>query len=147
MKVAREYWVPRDGRMVRMSADHLDSIAIKNRHLRYRANGVASLTWYAKARPETCERCGASGALNGHHNDYAKIRDVEWLCHHCHMERHAELRVQVCEALGGMVVERRQRIPGDPNMGACQRCNEQGHRSNRCPLACATEAINRGEVE
>ena len=40
-------------------------------------------------RPGCCEDCGRMCKPHGHHNDYAKPLDVEWLCRDCHWRRHA----------------------------------------------------------
>ena len=42
-------------------------------------------------RPQKCERCGVATKLHGHHEDYSKPLDVNWLCYCCHGERHREL--------------------------------------------------------
>lgn len=42
-------------------------------------------------KPKRCEGCGrltASRRLHGHHTDYAKKLEVEWLCKDCHESRH-----------------------------------------------------------
>jgi hypothetical protein len=38
-------------------------------------------------KPEICSKCGLpdrSNKIAGHHNDYEKPLEVEWLCNHCH---------------------------------------------------------------
>jgi hypothetical protein len=39
-------------------------------------------------KPKICENCGADGRIHGHHVDYSKIFEVEWLCHACHVKAH-----------------------------------------------------------
>jgi hypothetical protein len=40
-------------------------------------------------KPRACGACGTPGRVQGHHTDYAKPLDVEWLCAKCHRARHA----------------------------------------------------------
>ena len=36
-------------------------------------------------KPERCERCGSTDhQIEGHHADYDRLLDVEWLCTPCH---------------------------------------------------------------
>lgn len=39
---------------------------------------------------EVCEQITPSRLLHGHHEDYSKPLDIEWLCHKCHRARHAD---------------------------------------------------------
>lgn len=42
-------------------------------------------------KPDTCSQCGGDGdgrPIHGHHADYSKPLDVEWLCFRCHAMRH-----------------------------------------------------------
>lgn len=41
-------------------------------------------------KPSNCQECGATGKIHGHHEDYAKPLEVEWLCPQCHTNRHKE---------------------------------------------------------
>lgn len=41
------------------------------------------------ARPDACSRCGRVGKVHGHHADYSKPMEVEWLCPICHRREHA----------------------------------------------------------
>jgi hypothetical protein len=40
-------------------------------------------------KPLMCQRCGAETKLEGHHKDYSKPLDVEWLCEICHTKEHS----------------------------------------------------------
>jgi ribosomal protein S27AE len=39
-------------------------------------------------KPEICSRCGDGGIIDGHHADYSKPLEVEWLCRACHTLEH-----------------------------------------------------------
>lgn len=40
-------------------------------------------------KPEACEECNrVVDKLNGHHKDYSKPFDAEWLCEICHSAKH-----------------------------------------------------------
>lgn len=43
-------------------------------------------------KPILCSGCGKTKKLTGHHNDYSKPLDVEWLCYECHGMKTVETR-------------------------------------------------------
>jgi len=43
-------------------------------------------------RPEVCSKCGASGTIVGHHDDYDRPLEVVWLCLQCDRQLHADLK-------------------------------------------------------
>jgi len=50
-------------------------------------------------RPDKCSRCGSTkGIMNGHHGDYSKPLETEWLCDECHG---IERRLGVALQMGG----------------------------------------------
>lgn len=42
-------------------------------------------------KPYKCEVCDKRRTLHGHHDDYSKPLDVDWLCAQCHNGRHENL--------------------------------------------------------
>lgn len=47
------------------------------------------------ARPNYCEACRKVGPVHGHHEDYSKPLEVEWLCVACHRAIHTYLKEAV----------------------------------------------------
>jgi hypothetical protein len=58
-----------------------------------RANGLINMRLRRGHlfKPSACTQCGKARRLDGHHEDYAKPADIEWLCRSCHMKRHYEI--------------------------------------------------------
>lgn len=43
-------------------------------------------------RPDTCSKCGKSGYIVAHHDDYGRPLEIVWLCLSCDRQLHADLR-------------------------------------------------------
>lgn len=43
-------------------------------------------------RPEICSRCGESGTIVAHHDDYQRRLEIQWLCLRCDRQLHADLK-------------------------------------------------------
>ncbi|AEM62927.1 endonuclease [Vibrio phage phiVC8] len=41
-------------------------------------------------KADQCNRCLETEGLHGHHHDYDKPLDVEWLCVNCHLQEHGQ---------------------------------------------------------
>lgn len=39
-------------------------------------------------KPERCQECKSKDNIHGHHEDYSKPYEVDWLCSRCHGKRH-----------------------------------------------------------
>jgi hypothetical protein len=79
---------------------------IRERNKRYpekaRARGFLTQMVYQGRiqKPERCEDCGKlteKHKLHGHHEDYSKPLDVDWLCDPCHRRRH-QLEAQAADS-------------------------------------------------
>jgi hypothetical protein len=56
-----------------------------------------------QTKPPGCESCDEevdSRELHGHHHDYSKPLEVEWLCRSCHLKAHEKERVAVLQKEG-----------------------------------------------
>lgn len=79
------------GLSAKKNSKHSDEESIKR-------NGARTILNRAVAdgkvqKPTHCEDCGRSAKIiEGHHSDYSKPLDVNWLCKACHTRTHRDLR-------------------------------------------------------
>ena len=77
---------------LRFRLRHPERIRIKNREYgrnnREKRRAKQSVKYALRSgrlvRPDTCSRCGTPCKPHGHHDDYSKRLEVEWLCAVCH---------------------------------------------------------------
>lgn len=80
-------------------AEHRDKVLLAHRNYaqKYKNRFVATSAVYmaiktGKLVRGPCEACGATESVHGHHDDYSKPLDVNWLCEECHPSLHKWLR-------------------------------------------------------
>jgi hypothetical protein len=43
-------------------------------------------------RPDRCGVCSILCVPDGHHEDYSKPLEVDWMCHQCHIDFHMSIK-------------------------------------------------------
>jgi|SRR5215211_3557918 len=76
----RERWLSRPERIVFKVSYPRAELARSRLRAKVRSGEIV--------KPECCQQCGEETQLQGHHHDYTKPSDVEWLCSRCHASRH-----------------------------------------------------------
>ncbi len=83
-------WYKQNGR--NRSADYSEAICEWRQEHPDRVKAISILNHAFRAgkvsRPSSCVSCGRITRLSGHHIDYNKPLEVEWLCSSCHKLRH-----------------------------------------------------------
>lgn len=86
----REYDRNRPNKKERQSLPKLQKYRAENPE-KYKAHLAVSnaLKTGRLVKSSSCEDCGKSGMIHGHHDDYTKPLEVRWLCVRCHSLFHA----------------------------------------------------------
>lgn len=71
-------------------ARHLKSSASARRRVEAARRVFQAVQNGTLERPDRCARCNAEGGVEGHHADYSKPLEVEWLCKRCHLAEHGK---------------------------------------------------------
>lgn len=80
--------------------------------------------------PEVCSRCGGGGQIDGHHTDYARPFDIEWLCRGCHNCEHRRVKWL-----------RARKVRPVISMQACGHCNGTGEVATPRPLTATQREV------
>src|SRR3990167_6447292 len=80
-------------------------------------------------KPASCESCGGTALIEGHHEDYSQPLVVQWICRRCHKKAHHSLcpkghqydslnaqGSRVCRECGRQRWHRRQAARFDPSL-------------------------------
>jgi hypothetical protein len=81
----REYYATEHGRQVTRRWQERNPVKRRVAYLFKQALERGQLV-----RPSACEWCGEKRKTEGHHPDYAKPLEVEWLCRKCHKAWHRQ---------------------------------------------------------
>lgn len=82
-------------------------------------------------KPDRCESCPGGVRVVGHHKDYRKPLDLDWLCDSCHLKRHRPFIIPYCENCGRAVMHEKFCVPSSKYQ--CGLCLRTGHNRIRCP--------------
>ena len=68
----------------------LRAIRLKKQPIKWRAYSIVrdALRDGRLIRPTICSECGNGPPIEGHHHNYNKPLDVNWLCRPCHRNKH-----------------------------------------------------------
>jgi len=88
---SKEYMEKHPGYKTKINNDYRKRYPEKNTA---RASVQLALKYKKIVRPDTCEKCGETGRIEGHHADYSKPLDVQWLCQKCHKAEHMKITIQ-----------------------------------------------------
>jgi hypothetical protein len=64
--------------------DATDPFAVAQHRKNVRAAVTTAIAARLLTRPSQCSACHSTGTIEGHHDDYSKPLEVQWLCKRCH---------------------------------------------------------------